>query len=97
MKEALLQQYATVRAKQEALETEEKILKVQIIDAFRNEPKTKIEKDYGVFTYSSRKNWSYSSKIEKMEEDIKIKKVEEIERGIAKIKSETEVLSFKVK
>jgi hypothetical protein len=58
--------------------------------------KKRMDKDvtpYGTFTICKRTSWDYTDKIKKMEESIKLEKINEQEKGKAKA-SVTEYLKF---
>jgi hypothetical protein len=47
-------------------------------------PDAEVKKDYGTFKMVSRTSYEYSKDYQEAEEDLKIRKVEEQEQGIAK-------------
>lgn len=80
----MYKEYAELKALIGELELREEILKKQILEDLHERGQTKVEGEYGIFTVVSKKRWKYSSKLIKYEEDLKIKKLEEQERGVAK-------------
>lgn len=89
----LFSDYALVRAQIASLEVREGELKKQIVEKLALAGKKTVENPYGKFTTSVKKNWIYSPKITKMEEEVKIAKFHEQEQDIAVLK-ETKYLSF---
>lgn len=94
MEKTLLKEYAKLREKIADLEKTEKILKEAIIKDMEKNKLEKLESEFGNFTKAARKVWSYSKKVLKLEEEVKLKKIEEQEKGVAKM-SETVYLVFK--
>ncbi len=81
MQNALLKKYATLREKIAELETQESVLKAEILEGMGDEKK--VDSDYGTFTKAFRKSWTFSKKVKALEEKIKIQKFTEQEKGIA--------------
>lgn len=94
MNENLLKKYAEIKRSKKELEEEEKLLKEQIEGAMEYEGKDREETAYGTFTLAHRTYWTYTDKVKDLEEKVKIKKVEEEEKGIAQPK-EKAYLVFK--
>jgi hypothetical protein len=84
-------EYALIKATIAELEAKEKALKPEILALMEDD---KVTTDFGNFTKAKRISWTYSPKLEKLEEDLKVKKHEEEERGIA-VATEKEYLLFK--
>lgn len=81
----IYKQYASVRLELEKLEEKAGALKVQILEDLKSRNIKKDENSFGVFSLCSKKNWSFSPKIKKLEENLKIAKYTEQEKGIAKV------------
>jgi len=88
-----LKQYATLQSQIRDLELQRDALKEVIMDSLHKERLDKVESDYGKFTLSHRVSYTYSEKIEKMNERIKLAKVREEENGTAQERI-TEYLTF---
>lgn len=76
-----------------ALVLEEKQLKVKIeeakgliVDELKAKDLSSFKTDYGTFTIGTRRSWTYTPAVKKMEEKLKLKKVEEEEKGVAQVK-----------
>lgn len=93
MDNKLLQQYSAVRAKMSALEEEEGLLKLAILNDLEKSGLEKVESVFGKFTVSQRVNYIYSTKIKELEEKVKLAKIKEQEQGKAKEKI-TKYLTF---
>ena len=86
MKQDLYKQYATIRAKQDVLDSIEKDLKNRILQDMQSKKLVKEKFEFGSFTVASKKNYIFSNKIKKLEENVKLAKEVEITKKIAKIK-----------
>jgi len=83
MQNKLYSEYASVREKIAALEEKEAILKEKILADMTDAGNEKLELDFGSFVVRTMKKWTYSKKVAKIEEDLKIQKFTEQEKGIA--------------
>jgi predicted nucleic acid-binding Zn-ribbon protein len=80
----LYKQYVDLEKEFKALEEKKQALRDQIVSAMRAE---KIEKDateFGTFTIAKKTSWTYSEAVKKLEDKVKIAKVREQEKGVAK-------------
>jgi len=93
--EEQLQEYASIKVKMKELEKREKELKPIVLQSVieNGDP---IKKDYGTFVKAVKHNWVYSTGLREEEEQLKIKKLNEQELGLAKDKP-TEYLTFKAR
>ena len=80
----MYKEYADLKLQLRILEAKEAQLKLAILSDLHKQKVDKIEGDYGKFTICQKKRWTYSRKLQKFEEDIKIQKIEEQESGKAK-------------
>jgi len=89
----IYQQYALLKSKIDSLERELEPLKDQIMKDMIEKGQKKAEMEYGSFSISKRKTWSYPDYIIEAEADLKgmKAKAEETEEATA---SETESLRF---
>ena len=93
MQTNLYAEYAALKADKIVLETSMDAIKEQIIADLNTR---KVEKEvtvYGTFTRSNRTTYKYSDKVTALAEKLKIAKIKEEEKGIAK-PSVTEYLVF---
>lgn len=90
----IYKEYADVRHELEVLETKRDYLKNEILRDLKRQKVDKVEGEYGKFTVCQKKNWIYSKKLSALEENLKIQKVEEQEKGIAKAEV-TEYITYK--
>ena len=88
-----IKQYASLVAKIKELEAQRDQLKIEIVSEMEKKNETKSVTDYGTFTRANRASWKYSDAIATMEEKVKVAKIKEQQKGIAKM-SETEYLVF---
>ena len=94
MEKELLKRYATIKDKMRQLQDEELFLKEQILSDLKKNKLAKVESNFGNFTICTRYNWEYTDKVTTLEEKIKLAKLKEQEKGIAKA-TETNYLLFK--
>jgi len=96
MNTEILREYATLKQKIAEFLEAEGIMKVAVMAELEKAGKTKETTDFGTFSKATRKNYSYSPKIETLEEKVKLAKLKEVEKGLAKVK-ETNYLIYKPK
>lgn len=89
MDKQLLKRYRQVKKKLADWKQEEDQLKDQIIDGLNEEGVDKLESNWGTFTVAIRKSYEYSDEVKKLEEKVKLAKVKEEQKGIAKEKVST--------
>lgn len=77
-----LNEYSVICNAIKKYEARKKILQEQIEGELG--PDAEVKKDYGTFKMVSRTNWEYSNEYKEAEEDLKIRKTDEQEQGIAK-------------
>lgn len=77
-----LNEYSIICNRIKKDEARKKVLQEQIESQLG--PDAEVKKDYGTFKMVSRTSWEYSKDYQEAEEDLKIRKVEEQEQGIAK-------------
>ena len=77
-----LNEYSIICNRIKKDEARKKILQEQIESELG--PDAEVKKDYGTFKMVSRTNWTYSADYQEAEEDLKIRKTDEQEQGIAK-------------
>ncbi len=88
-------QLAALVAKQKAIEAEIVELKLKLIDEMKASDIASYKTDYGTFTMGQRKTYLYTDDVKKLEDAVKIKKVEEEEKGLAQVKV-SEFISVRV-
>lgn len=85
MKNDLFKQLVEVKNTIKALQEQEDALKGKIIDELKNNNIDKLENDLGKFTIANRTSYTYSEKVQGMEEKVKLAKLKEVEKGIAEV------------
>ncbi len=83
--ETLLQKYALIEANLLNILEEKDQLRREILKFLLIKKLEKVESEYGSFTVARKKLWQYSPAIEKKEESLKIAKVREQDKGLAKV------------
>jgi hypothetical protein len=86
-------QYADLKFQMKVLEDSIKSLQGSIIEEVESNPEA--GKEFGVFTVVKKTKWIYSSKIQKMKEDIKLKEIDEQDKGIAVEEEQAPFLTFR--
>ena len=90
-----MQQLASTAQEKKQLEVKEKALKDALLQEIKNEGKEKETLDgVGTFTIARRTSYKYTEAVDKLNETLKLKKVEEEEKGIAEAQI-TEYILFK--
>ena len=85
----LYAQLAEVQAQRKALEEKEAGLKTLILDEMEQDGVSTVTNKYGKFTVSSRLTYTYTEAVTKLAEKLKIAKIKEEEKGVAKAKTTT--------
>lgn len=86
-------QYSAVMSQIKLLEEERDTLKREIVDTLEKDGTEKVETEWGKFTVAHRTSYQYSDKVDKIVERLKIAKIREEEKGIAKA-TETKYLVY---
>ena len=90
-----MQQLASTAQEKKQLEVKEKALKDALLQAIKKEGKGKESLDgVGTFTIARRTSYTYTAVVDKLTEALKLKKVEEEEKGLAEAQI-TEYILFK--
>lgn len=76
-----LKSYAVVQADIKILEASRDLLKIKILDEMEND---KEQTDFGSFTRAHRTTYVYSAKVNDLSEKLKLRKIMEEQKGIAK-------------
>jgi len=82
-REQLIQQYASLDLSLKKLEAERETLRQQIFEALVKEGTDKLESPVGTFTVAHKITWKYSPALTKKEEQLKIAKMREQDKGLA--------------
>lgn len=93
MNKKLFQDYAKLQMHLAKLEAEKTLLKSEILEEMAKSKVDKAETDYGIFTHAIRTSFQYTEAVKKLEEKVKIAKVKEEQKGLAKQK-ETDYLVY---
>jgi hypothetical protein len=81
----LLSEYVEVEARFKALEDVKQDLRGKILEAFKKEKIDKMEDPtLGTFSIAHKTTWTYSPAVKTLEGKVKIAKIKEQEKGIAK-------------
>lgn len=91
-----LQAYAKLQAQIKELEGKRDGMKVTILEAFDKDGIEKQETTFGTFTRAHKTTYKYSDKVNALAEKVKLAKIVEEEKGIAK-SSTSEYLVFTTK
>lgn len=84
--EKLLNKYADLSLQIKDLEAQRAAIKPELVESFVSQGVEKVESDLGTFSVIRTSTWTYSKKLTKEMEDLKIKQVREQEKGTAKAK-----------
>lgn len=84
MDKKVLKEYQNLEKKAEEIEKQRSELRAQIVEELQKEKVKKMESEYGTFTVASRVTYTYSEAIKKLNEKVKLAKVKEERKGIAK-------------
>ena len=88
-----LKKYAELQARIKGMELMRDQLKEEIIEELHKDKLEKVESEYGKFTISARRSYTYTESVKKLEEKVKLAKIKEEEKGLATPKV-TEYLTF---
>ena len=94
MNQTLLKDYSKVVERRKAIEVEESTLKTAILEMMLKRNTDREETPYGCFSVARRPNYTYSKKVTKLQEAVDLRKIDEVDRGIAS-KGITEYVLFK--
>lgn len=92
-KKDLYKELARIQAKRKILEAQENELKIEILSDMEKAGETTKTNTYGKFTIGKRISFTYSKSVDALMEKIKLAKVIEEQKGIAKAK-ETKFIVF---
>lgn len=81
-----VEELAAIAVQLKELEDKERALKLQIMSEMKAEGVDTYKSDVGTVSHVTRKSYTYSEAVDKLNEQLKLKKVEEEERGIADVK-----------
>lgn len=88
-------EYAELKMEIAELEAKCDALKPELLEQIPSD--SKIDMEYGTFTLSSRKVWRYSDETTELEEEVKAKKKQEEQLGIAEAIAGSSFIVFKAK
>ena len=89
-------QLAAIISQIKALEAEANTVKAHILDEMKAAKITSYQSPLGTVTHVTRKSYEYTKAVKDMEEQLKLKKVEEEEKGEATVKV-SEYVQMKIK
>jgi len=92
----LFADYAELDAEIKALEAKRVAMKVKIITDMEKKGEEKVVTELGSFTRATRKKYQYSEAVDKLAERLKIAKLKEEQKGVAKA-GETHYLVYSPK
>jgi len=90
----LMQHIAETAQERKMLEVKEKALKDELLEAMKAAGLEKQATQFGSFTVAHRTSYEYTDVVKKLEDSVKMKKVEEVEKGLAK-QEVTDYILFK--
>jgi hypothetical protein len=91
--QTLMQQVAEIATARKDLEVQERAMKEALLEEMKKKGTEKEKNEYGSFTIKPYTKWHYSAAVVTLEEDLKIRKADEVEQGIASAEV-TESLTF---
>lgn len=94
MEQTKYKQYADIKLQIRFLEERAEELNKEIVADMQDNKVEKVETEFGKFTICTKKTWKFSPKVKSLEEKVKLAKIDEQERGIAKAE-ESNYLLFK--
>ncbi len=94
MKKEIFEQYAKLKI--QAKETAEQLKEMEQDIKDQMDVDTNIKSDYGTFSLSVRTTYAYSDKVVDMTNELKEIKIDEEMTGIADVKSENKILTFRI-
>ncbi len=83
MQNKLYKEYVELNAKFAELEKQKEVLREAILLDLEKNKIEKIETDFGSFTVCKKTSWKYTEKISKIEDRLKIARIQEQNKGIA--------------
>lgn len=86
MLEKHTKELARLATEKKAIEAQEVEIKQKLINEMKALKLSSYKADYGSFTLGERRSYTYSPEVKSLEDSLKMKKVEEEERGIAEVK-----------
>ena len=90
----LCKELYNITSERKELEIKEKAIKASLIEELKANKLAFADTEYGKAKIARRPYYTYSKVVEAMEEQVKLKKIEEVEKGIAE-ESVTEYILFK--
>lgn len=79
----MYEEYAIIEAQIKALKNKQDEMRVKILEEMVSKEQKKIDTSVGSFSVSNRKTWTYTKKVEEMEEKFKALKAKEESTGDA--------------
>lgn len=95
MQEKLLKEYVKLEARFKELEQDRQELRSKILSAMQESRLEKVESVWGSFTVAARQTWKYSKAVDKIAEQLALRKAQEVKKGIATVENETAYVVFK--
>ena len=84
----------SIALQKKELANKEEVIKAALLEAMHKEGLDKLTVEYGTISRGVRTSYKFTEAIKKLEDKVKIKKDEEIKKGLAEPKT-TEYLSFR--
>lgn len=91
--QTLMGQVAEAATERKNVEEKEKALKAALLTEMKKVGIFKEKTDYGSFTIKPYTKYTYSDRLQKAEEELKLRKISEVEQGVA-VAEVTESLTF---
>lgn len=95
MQDKLMQEFIEAEQQYKAAEARREAVRSQLATLMVNENTQKVDHPvFGVFTVAHKITYSFSKKVKKLEEAVKIQKDIEIKKGKAEVKSDTAYIRY---
>lgn len=91
----LANELAKIALEKKELSNKEEVIKEALLAEMHKEGVSKEVTDYGTASITTRKSYTFTDAIKKMEEKVEIKKDTEIKQGLAEVKK-TQFITFRV-
>lgn len=91
----LVGQLASIALDKKELANKEEVIKDALLAEMHKENVTKVPSEIGTASITTRKSYTFTDAVKKLDEKLKIKKDEEIKKGLATI-TESQFVTFRV-
>jgi hypothetical protein len=91
----LVGELATIALEKRELANKEEVIKSALLVEMHKENLTKVPSEVGTASITTRKSYTFTDAVKKLDEKLKIKKDEEIKKGLATV-TESQFVTFRV-